>query len=80
MGRKRIKITFPPNLVTQPIIHTMGKQFDIVTNIRRASVTKDHGWVVLEITGEPSEIDRAVTWAIEQGLEVEPIEGEILPN
>ncbi len=42
---------FDPLLVTEPVIYQLGKQFAIVTNIRRADVTRDQGWVLLEITG-----------------------------
>src|SRR5438876_1157113 len=53
MARRRLKLIFSPSLVTEPVIYQLGKQFAIVTNIRRADVTRDQGWVLLEITGEP---------------------------
>ena len=78
MPKQRVKFTFPPDLITQPVIYNMGRQFDVVTNIRRANVTRDRGWVILEISGDTSEIERAVEWAINQGLRVDPIEGDIV--
>src|SRR5207253_5294374 len=63
MAKQRVKFTFPPNLITQPVIYNMGRQFDVVTNIRRANVTRDRGWVILEISGDTPEIERAVDWA-----------------
>ena len=78
MAKQRVKFTFPPEKITQPVIYNMGRQFDVVTNIRRANVTKDRGWVILEISGEVSEIERAVEWATGQGLRVDPIEGDIV--
>jgi ABC-type methionine transport system ATPase subunit len=78
MAKQRVKFTFPPDRITQPLIYNMGRQFDVVTNIRRANVTRDRGWVILEISGETSEIERAVQWAIDQGLRVDPIEGDIV--
>ena len=47
-------------MVKEPVIYQMGKQFEIVTNIRRADVTRDQGWVLLEITGEAEELGRGV--------------------
>ena len=35
-----------------PIIYELGKSFNLVTNIRRADVTEDRGWVILELDGE----------------------------
>ncbi len=78
MAKQRVKFTFPPNLITQPVIHNMGRQFDVVTNIRRANVTRDRGWVILEISGELSEIERAVNWATSQGVRVDPVDGDII--
>jgi hypothetical protein len=78
MAKQRVKFTFPPDLITQPVIYNMGRQFDVVTNIRRANVTRDRGWVILEISGETPEIERAIDWATAQGVRVDPIEGDIV--
>jgi ABC-type methionine transport system ATPase subunit len=78
MAKQRVKLTFPPELITQPVIYNMGRQFDVVTNIRRANVTREQGWVILELSGEQPEIERAIAWAIDQGVRVDPIEGDIV--
>jgi hypothetical protein len=78
MAKQRVKFTFPPNLITQPVIYNMGRQFDVVTNVRRANVTRDRGWVILEVSGDLAEIERAVAWATSQGVRVDPIEGDIV--
>ncbi len=78
MAKQRVKFTFPPDLITQPLIYNMGRQFEVVTNVRRANVTRDRGWVILEISGETAEIERAVDWALRQGVRVDPIEGDIV--
>jgi L-aspartate semialdehyde sulfurtransferase ferredoxin len=78
MAKQRVKFTFPPDRITQPLIYNMGRQFDVVTNIRRANVTRDRGWVILEISGDTPEIERAVDWALHQGVRVDPIEGDIV--
>jgi ABC-type methionine transport system ATPase subunit len=78
MAKQRMKFTFPPDLVTQPVIYNMGKEFHVVTNIRRANVSRDRGWMILEISGDDAEIERAIDWAKNQGVRVEPIEGDIV--
>jgi hypothetical protein len=60
MSKQRVKFTFPENLITVPVIYELGKQFSIVTNIRRADVTEDRGWVVLELEGDLEEIERGL--------------------
>ena len=41
MARQRVKLTFPPELITEPVIYNLGNEFEVVTNIRRAKVTRD---------------------------------------
>lgn len=76
MARQRMKLTFPPDLINQPLIYNMGKQFQVVTNIRRANVSGDRGWMILEISGSDDEIEHALTWATSQGVRIEPSESE----
>jgi ABC-type methionine transport system ATPase subunit len=73
-----MKFTFPTQLIKEPVIYKLGKQFEVVTNIRRADVTEDRGWVVLELEGEMGEIERAVQWVIDQGVRVDPVAGDIV--
>ena len=77
MARRRVKLTFSPDLVTEPVIHELGHRFAVVTNIRRADVTRDEGWVVLEVEGELEDIDRGLDWCRERGVRVDPVEGEL---
>ena len=78
MAKQRVKFTFPTELIKEPVIWKLGREFDLVTNIRRADVTEDRGWVVLELEGEMSEIERGVRWVQEQGLRVDPVPGDIV--
>jgi hypothetical protein len=73
-----MKFTFPTQLIKDPVIYRLGKQFEVVTNIRRADVTEDRGWVVLELEGEMEEIERGVQWVIDQGVRVDPVAGDIV--
>ena len=56
MPVKRVKFTFPTNLVTEPIIYSITKKFNVITNIRRADVRPEMGWVILDIDGSEEEI------------------------
>ena len=78
MARRRLKLIFGPALVTEPVIYQLGRKFEIVTNIRRADVTRDHGWVLLEVTGETDELDRGVDFLESRGVKVEPAEGDLV--
>jgi hypothetical protein len=78
MAKQRVKFTFPQELITLPIIYELGKNFDLVTNIRRADVTEDRGWVVLELDGDLREIERGIQWVTSKGVRVDPVEGDIV--
>jgi hypothetical protein len=78
MAKQRVKFTFPQELITLPIIYELGKQYNIVTNVRRADVTEDRGWVVLEMDGPIEEIERALEWVAAKGVRVDPVQGDIV--
>jgi hypothetical protein len=78
MAKQRVKFTFPQELITLPIIYELGKNFEVVTNIRRADVTQDRGWVVLELDGDLQEIERGIEWVTSKGVRVDPVEGDIV--
>ncbi|MCA9412122.1 MAG: ferredoxin [Candidatus Omnitrophica bacterium] len=78
MSTKRVKLTFPEELITQPILFSVAKRFDVVPNIRRAKVSSTVGEIVLELSGEDENLDQAITEFENQGVVVEPISGDIL--
>lgn len=64
----------PPRLITRPILWELSKQFQVVPNIRQASVTEEVGIVCLSLEGAHDEVHRAISWLEEQGVKVEPVE------
>lgn len=70
---RHIKFIYPPELLHQPVIYQLGKQFNIVTNIRRANVSDSHGWVDMELQGDASDIERALDWARQQNFLLTPL-------
>ncbi len=74
----RVYLTFNEDTVREPIIWKLGREFDLVTNIRTAEV-KDHmGLVGLEMDGESDVLDAAVKWLEVKGVHVEPIEQNVI--
>lgn len=72
--QSRLWLMYPARLITRPVIHELGTTFDVVTNVRQASVTDEIGIVSLELLGERDEIKKAITWLEELGIKVEPVE------
>ena len=78
MGMKRVKFTYEKEMIKRPIISEMSRKFDILTNIRRADVREDMGWVVLELEGDEDEISSGVDWVISTGVRVDPVSGDVV--
>ena len=78
MAKKRVKFTFPQQLITEPVIYELAQKFKVITNIRRADVREDMGWVVLELEGEEDEIQRGLEWVTSTGVRVDPVSGDVI--
>jgi ABC-type methionine transport system ATPase subunit len=78
MARKQVLFTFPRELIREPVIHDLSHNFKVVTNIRRADVAEDRGWVMLELEGDTDEIDNAIAWARARGVRVDSIGGDLV--
>jgi hypothetical protein len=76
MVKRRLRFTFPPEMVTEPVIYNLGQDFRVVTNIRRADLTEERGWVVLEMEGNNEDIEQGLAWVVAKGVGVEPLESE----
>jgi ABC-type methionine transport system ATPase subunit len=76
MAIKRLKLTFPQNLIKEPIIFTMAKKFDVMPNIRRAKVTESVGEVVLELEASEKKLEEGIAYLRERGVAVELVEGD----
>jgi ABC-type methionine transport system ATPase subunit len=76
--KKRVKLTFPQQLIKEPVIFTMAKQFNVMPNIRRARVTETMGEMILELEGEDASLEKGIHWLKEKGIEVELVEGDVI--
>jgi L-aspartate semialdehyde sulfurtransferase ferredoxin len=78
MPRIRLRLTFPTELIQEPIVYRLVKDFDLVINIRRADVKADHGWIALELEGDEGALERGVRWLKGKGVQVDPIERDVI--
>jgi ABC-type methionine transport system ATPase subunit len=75
--RQKVQLTFPEELIKEPIIHTLAKRYDLVTNIRRADVREQTGWVVLELTGSEEGLTEGRRYLEEIGVRVDDLEAYV---
>ncbi|HLX96822.1 MAG TPA: NIL domain-containing protein [Verrucomicrobiae bacterium] len=78
--QQRLWLMYPPRLIKQPFIWEVGHKFKVVTNIRQASVTDEIGIVCLELDGARSEVDAAIKWLEKNGVNVEPVEINVIES
>lgn len=76
--KRRVKLTFPQHLIRKPVIFAMAKKYDVIPNIRRARVTETVGEMVLELEGTEENLERGIQSLMEQGVDVELVEGDIV--
>ena len=76
--KKRVKLTFPQQLIKEPVIFSMAKKYDIMPNIRRARVTDTVGEMVLELEGTEENLKKGIDSIKQQGVVVELAEGDIV--
>lgn len=78
MPKRRVHLTFPEDLVQEPIIYRLAKDFDIVTNIRRANVEEKIGWVILELDAPEDALARGLAFLEELGVQISTIAGDVV--
>lgn len=81
MVSRRIVLKFPHRLLDQPIIYRMVKDYGLEFNILKASVTpNEQGLLVLELSGDDKEFDKAVAYVKSLGVSVQPLSKDITRN
>ena len=71
IAEQKVRLTFPQRLLNQPLIYGLIRQFDLQTNILKAQVGSDEGWLVLVVRGEQVHVIQGLEWLRQQGVQVE---------
>jgi ABC-type methionine transport system ATPase subunit len=79
MKNVRVRLTFPETLIRQPIIGRMVQEFDVMPNIRRANVEETVGWVICELGGDDDDVERAIEWLHDLGVQVDRL-GDVVES
>ncbi len=75
---KRVVLHFPRNLVDQPIIYRLVRDYDLMFNILKASVTpEEEGLLVLELSGEEKNYEKGVGYLAEVGVEIQSLSRDV---
>jgi ABC-type methionine transport system ATPase subunit len=69
--KKNIHFEFSQDLVREPLLYKINRSFDVIVNIRGASVTDQGGFIALELEGEQAEVARVIDYLRGQGVRLE---------
>ncbi len=70
---KRYWLTFDAKSVQRPLVCEMSKKFDLIFDIRSATVTPQLGLMAIELRGDAKILQAAVKWLVRHGVQVDPI-------
>jgi len=78
MPRVMLHLIFSQDMIKEPVIYTMAREYDVIPNIRRAKVTEEIGEVTLELSGTEEAMEKGRRYLEEKGVKVEPVVGDII--
>ena len=65
-----LRLNYPPALVNRPVVAGLVSKFQLEVNILRAEVTREDGWLIVELCGDPQRLTAAKDWLLREGIEV----------
>ena len=78
MIKKRVVLTFPYEVVSQPIVYRLVKDYNLMINILRAKVTpQEQGRLVLEISGIKKELEAGIKYLAELNIDIQSLAQDI---
>jgi L-aspartate semialdehyde sulfurtransferase ferredoxin len=78
--KTRLWLMYPPRMITNPVIWELSQRFKVIPNVRQASVTDEIGIVCLELEGRRTDIKAAIKWLEKTGINVEPVEINVIES
>lgn len=71
--KKKLVMSFPEQILNEPLLYTMAKNFPVAFNIKGAMLNQTPAVMALELDGEAGEIDKAVAYLTSKGVRIEII-------
>ncbi|MBN2255159.1 MAG: 4Fe-4S binding protein [Deltaproteobacteria bacterium] len=81
MFSKKIIIHYSADIVDQPIVHRLVKDYDLSFNILKARIfPRREGLLVLDLSGTKENFDRGIQYLKKTGVTVEPLSDRVIQN
>ncbi len=78
MATERWHLTFPGDLVGEPIVSRLVSDHGLVINLRRADIDLEVGWIILEVSGDGDGLAAGRAYLEEAGVIVVDPGGDVL--
>ncbi|NAZ30112.1 MAG: 4Fe-4S dicluster domain-containing protein [Caldimicrobium sp.] len=81
MLKKGLVLRFPPEIVDQPIVYRLVKDFNLVFNILKAMITPGkEGIMILELSGDRENLEKGLKFLTDVGVDVKTIAQQVAKN
>ena len=81
MLKKGLVLRFPPEIVDQPIVYRLVKDFNLVFNILKAMITPGkEGIMILELSGDRENLEKGLNYLKDVGVDVKTIAQQVTKN
>ncbi len=81
MHAEMLLLRFPREVVDQPIIYRLVKDFDLEFNLLRAAINpRQEGVLVMELRGHPKNFRRGLKYLRESGVQVKKVASDVRRN
>ena len=78
MYSKMLSLRFPPDIVNEPVVVNLVREFDLSFNILKATIyPRREGLVVMELSGHKKNFQKGVRYLKSLGMKVESIGQDI---
>ena len=79
MATRRVVFHYPRHLIDAPVVSHIARVHNLEFNILRANITpQSEGLMVLGLEGAEDDIEKALLWVQEQGVDVQPLERDVV--
>jgi ABC-type methionine transport system ATPase subunit len=67
----RVRLEYPLARINEPVVTHLVKEFDVSPNVLAANIdAAKGGWMLLGLSGEDDQIDKALAWVRSVGVSV----------
>jgi L-aspartate semialdehyde sulfurtransferase ferredoxin len=78
LSKKAFNLYFSQNLIKEPIMFLVAREYNLLLNIRRAKITAEAGEATIELEGNEEQIEKAEKAFKDKGVKVQSVLGNII--